>query len=96
LIAALVLPPVIAVQYRRWSDDYIWIALQEAKRRRDDALVAWRIAYDDGNSATPERADEAETQYNSARQDVESAVKALYSRYGNSERAIVAARHRRK
>src|SRR5262245_28567859 len=91
LVAALLLPPLIAVQYRRWCDDRIWVALQDAKNRRDAALVAWRVVYaSTRNSATGDAQEQAARQrFFSAREDVEAAVQALHSRYGNSEDEVV-------
>src|SRR5437762_13815765 len=58
LVAAMILPPLIAWQYRNWRDNQLWLNLELAKQQRDNALVAWRIAYDThvaGKSSAPEK-----------------------------------------
>ena len=101
LVATLILPPIIAVQYGRWRDDRIWHDLNAAKQRRDASLIAWRRVYElvSAGKATP--AQEAATQmtYYTARQDVEKAMRALHARYGNSDEDLVRAmqsRHPKK
>jgi hypothetical protein len=95
LIAFLLLPPVIAVQYRRWDQSRIWNAVSTAKERRDNALVAWRVAYDaDANGSSPateSAVQDAERRYYAARQDVEVAMKRLYALYGNSKERLAKA-----
>src|SRR5262245_36003108 len=94
LIAALLLPPVIAVVCQRWRDDRLWQAVQEAKRQRDAALVAWRVAYEPIANRTVAASQEelaAQQRYYAARQETEFAVKALYARYGNSEKKLIEA-----
>jgi hypothetical protein len=97
LIAALILPPLIAC-YWRWRDDQIWHALQAAKQRRDASLAAWRVTYDaiarGKSGASHETA--AQQRYYEARQDVESAMKALHARYGNSEQDLLRAMEARR
>jgi len=98
LIAALFLPPLIAIQYRHWRDGKLWQDLQVAKQRRDDSLVAWRITYDAVTSGKTAASQEtaAQQRYYAARQDVEEAVKALRDRYGNSEQDLVRAMQTRQ
>ena len=46
LLAARILPPIIAYQYRHWRYERFWQGLEIAKQRRDASLVAWRRTYD--------------------------------------------------
>src|SRR5437868_6192611 len=87
LIAALLLPPIIAYQYREWHDEQIWRSLAAAKQRRDASLVAWRYIYEacQTGKAPPAQEEAAQVQYYAARHDVESAVSALKARYGNTD-----------
>jgi hypothetical protein len=94
LILLAVLPPVIAMQYRKWQDGQIWQAHHAAMQRRNDALMAWRIAYEasqNGQSAAfLKKEKEAQRQYDDAKQDVEITRQAIYARYGKSERELSA------
>src|SRR5947209_968706 len=101
LLATLVLPPLIAVQYRKWQENQIWSAHDAAKQRRDDALVAWRVAYDsysNNPSAAAWIANETKAQqrYYAARQEVEVTVKAIQARYGTERELSRAMQARRK
>jgi len=100
LIALLVLPPLIAVQYRRWHDGQIWKTLGAARRQRDEALVAWRVAYD-SYATSQSKASEAEEvkaqqRYYAAREDIEKAIKALHARYGSSDKELLRAMEERR
>jgi hypothetical protein len=87
----------------KWREDRLWKSLQAAKQRRDDALVAWRIAYaafDNEKSSAAEAAEvQAQTRYYAAREEIESATQAIHSFYDNSEEKLaraIDARHRKK
>ena len=101
LLAALVLPPIIAHQYRRWHDEDLWRSLAAAKERRDAALVAWRRTYDryQNGVAAPAQEEAAQVQYYAGRQDVESALQAIKTRYGGTDKDLqraMGARQKRK
>jgi hypothetical protein len=98
LIAALLLPPIIAVQYRRWRDDRIWRDLSAAKERRDASLVAWRRTFEAVHTgkAAPLEELAAQTSYYAARQDVESAMRSLHARYGSSDQDLLRAMQARQ
>jgi hypothetical protein len=100
LIAALILPPMIAYQYRHWRYERFWQALEAAEQRREASLVAWRRTYDliQKGKAAPAQEVATQVQYYAARQDVESAVQALKEQYGGDDamqRAIQARRARK-
>ena len=101
LLAALILPPMIAYQYRRWHDEELWRAHAAAKQRRDASLVTWRRTYDLYQTGKTAEATEqaAVMRYYAARQDVESAYGALKARFGSSDKDLqraIEARQRRK
>jgi hypothetical protein len=105
LLAMLLLgmAPWAVIQFIQWRDDRLWISLQAAKQQRDAALVAWRVAYDaferDKSPASDKEELEAQQRYYAARNDVESARKAVYARYGDSEKELmqaIAARRRQR
>jgi hypothetical protein len=86
LIALLLLPPLIAVQYRRLGHGRFWDAVSAARQRRDKALADWRVAYDAiGSPATNIAAvEDAERRYFAARQDYEAAYKVLLATQRNA------------
>jgi hypothetical protein len=90
LVLLAILPPVIAVQYRRWSDLGLWQRLTDAKQERDAALVAWRKVYDAVQSGRAHDSQEAAAQkrYYDGREKVERARARLYKRYGGEEGTI--------
>jgi hypothetical protein len=98
LLAALLLPPIIAYQYRYWHHERFWQALDAAKLRRDEALVAWRQTYDlyQSGKAGPPQEQAAQEQYYAARQDVESAYRALKARFGNTDKDLLRALEARR
>lgn len=100
LIAALILPPLIAVQYRKWHDGQIWKALATAKQQRDEALVAWRVAYDAYARSRSKLSETEETKaqqrYYAARAGVEKAMKDLHARYGDSDADLLRAMQARR
>jgi hypothetical protein len=98
LIALLLLPPLIAVQYRRLDKGRLWDAASAARQRRDKALADWRVAYDAiGSKSTLDveavvaAVEDAQRRYFAARQDCEATYKALLASYGNSEKRLAEA-----
>jgi len=60
------------------------------QQRRDTALVAWRVTYDaiQTGKAPPSQEVAAQQRYYAARQEVESALKALKARYGSTDNVL--------
>lgn len=99
LLAAIVLPPVVAAlaPYRSWRDERLWRSLERAKQQRDVMLIDWRDSYDQWETGQTSDADlqSARRRYFAARDDVQSAVKAIHARYGTERELSQAMQARR-
>jgi hypothetical protein len=100
LIVAAMGPPIFAgvIQYVRWRDDRLWQSLETAKRERDELLTAWRRTRDLVSTGQASAAQEAviEARYYAARQDAQTADKAIRGRYGSTDYDLLRAMQARR
>jgi hypothetical protein len=87
----------IGVRLQKSREDRLWLVLDEAKQRRNEAIKTWRTTYDQiaaGNLGLQDEA-VARERYFAYRAQVETAVREISAYYGGTEKALHQAVHRR-